>query len=227
MTERRWLRRRPRDFPTWPRRRPVRWVRRVLFSLGVQSLVRIGYAMDVRGREHLQAVGEPCLIVSNHCQHVDMANLLRAMPTGFRQRVAIAAAASDIFGNPVRGFGSALLGNAFPFATEGGGIRDSLENVNRMLADGWNVLIFPEGRLTVNGPMQPFKGGVGLLARETHVPVVPLRIDILKPGVMEGGPWLPFPRGHIRVSIGPPVSVGPDLRYAEATALLERAVRDA
>ena len=205
----------------------MRLLRRVLFSLGVQTLVRIGYGMEVRGREHLQSVGEPCLIVSNHCQHVDMANLLRAMPTGFRQRVAIAASAGDIFGNPARGFVSALLGNAFPFAQEGGGIRDSLVNVSRMTSEGWNVLIFPEGQLTVMGPMQPFKGGVGLLAKETGVPVIPMRIDILRPGPMEGAKWHPNPRGRIRVSIGPRVSVGRELRYAEATALLEAAVRNA
>ena len=35
---------------------------------------------------------EPCLIISNHNMHLDQAMLLRAMPHGFRQRVAIAAA---------------------------------------------------------------------------------------------------------------------------------------
>ena len=49
-------------------------------------------------------------MISNHNMHLDQAMLLGAMPSRFRQRVAIAAAASDIFRNRVRGFLSALLG---------------------------------------------------------------------------------------------------------------------
>ena len=169
---------------------------------------------------------EPCLIISNHNMHLDQAMLLRAMPHGFRQRVAIAAAASDIFGNRFRGFWASLLGNAFPFAKEGSGVRESLEYVARMLDGGWNVLIFPEGKLTVVGPMQRFKSGVGLLAVETGVPVLPMRIDVLRPGFYEGK-WMPHPRARVRVSFGKPVRFEPGTGYAEATTILEQAVREA
>jgi len=158
--------------------------------------------------------------------HLDQSMLLRAMPAGFRQRVAIAAAASDIYGNRVRGFFASLLGNAFPFSKQGGGVRESLEYVAKMLDDGWNVLIFPEGRLTVIGPMKPFKNGVGLLARETGVQVLPMRIDVLRPGFYEGK-WLPHPRASVRVTFGDPVRVPPGLHHDEATQLLEEAVRGA
>lgn len=184
------------------------------------------YTARVRGQHHLRAVKEPCLIISNHNMHLDMAMLLLAMPFRFRQRVAIAAAADDIFGNRVRGFGSGLIGNAFPFAKEGSGIRESLEYVTRMLDEGWHVVIFPEGKLTVLGPTQPFKGGIGLLARETGVPVLPMRIDVLRPGFYEGR-WFPHPRATVRVNIGAPLRIPPGTSYAEATALLEQAVRDA
>jgi len=188
--------------------------------------LRLGYSLDVRGREHISALDRPCLIVANHNMHLDQSMLLKALPGGFRQRVAIAAAASDIYGNRFRGFGASLLGNAFPFAKEGAGIRDSLEHVARMLGDGWSVLIFPEGVLTVMGPMKPFKSGTGLLALETGAPVLPMRIDVLRPGFYEGK-WLPHPRAHVRVSIGPPLRFAPGTGHAEATALLEEAVRSA
>ncbi|MCO5200747.1 MAG: AMP-binding protein [Chloroflexi bacterium] len=213
-------------FPTWPRRRPVRWLRRVLTSLVLFPLLRIGYSVEVRGRERFRTVQEPCLLISNHNMHFDVSLLLRSMPHGFRQRVAIAAAASDIFGNRWRGFTASLLGNAFPFAKEGSGVRESLEYVAKMLDEGWNVLIFPEGRLTVVGPMQRFKSGTGLLAVETGVPVVPMRIDVLRPGFYEGK-WLPHPRARVRVSIGEPIHFEQGTGYAEATAMLEEAVRNA
>ncbi|MGI8422657.1 MAG: lysophospholipid acyltransferase family protein [Chloroflexota bacterium] len=213
-------------FPKWPRRRAIRWLRRALISLVVIPGLRIFYRLEVRGRHHFRELSEPCLIISNHNMHLDTPMLLRAMPHRFRQRVAIAAAASDIFGNRFRGFGAGLLGNAFPFAKEGSGVRESLEYVSRMLDDGWNVLLYPEGRLTVLGPMKPFKAGIGLLARETGVPVIPMRIDVVRPGFYEGK-WLPHPRARIRINIGPPIRLAPTSSYAEATAALERAVREA
>ncbi len=215
-----------RKFPTWPRWRLVRWVRRGLMTGVVFPMLRLGYRVETRGRARFRDLDEPCLIISNHNMHLDQAMLLRTMPHGFRQRVAIAAAASDIFGNRIRGFGASLLGNAFPFAKEGSGVRESLEYVAKMLDEGWNVLIFPEGMLTVVGPMQPFKSGTGLLAVETGVPVLPMRIDVLRPGFYEGK-WLPHPRARVRVSIGEPVRFEPGTSYADATAALEKAVREA
>ncbi|MCX7617099.1 AMP-binding protein [Tepidiforma sp.] len=215
-----------RKFPTWPRWRTVQWLRHALLSWFVFPLLRLGYSVEVRGRERFATVQQPCLIISNHNMHLDQAMLLRSMPPGFRRRVAIAAAASDIFGNRLRGFFASLLGNAFPFAKEGSGVRESLEYVAKMLGEGWNVLIFPEGKLTVIGPMQPFKSGTGLLAVETGVPVLPMRIDVLRPGFYEGK-WLPHPRARVRVSIGEPIRFEPGTSYQEATARLEEAVRNA
>jgi len=216
----------PHRVHMWPRWRPVRWLRRLLMTGLVFPLLRIGYTVEMRGRERFSTVEEPCLIISNHNMHLDQSMLLRTMPQGFRQRVAIAAAASDIFGNRFRGFVASLLGNAFPFAKEGSGVRESLEYVAKMLDEGWNVMIFPEGKLTVTGPMQPFKSGTGLLAVETGASVLPMRIDILRPGFYEGK-WLPHPRARVRVSIGEPLRFDPGTGYAEATERLERAVRDA
>jgi len=188
--------------------------------------LRLGYSVEIRGRQNFKGLQEPVLIISNHNMHLDGSMLLRSMPHGFRQRVAVAAAASDIFGNRFRGFLASLLGNAFPFAKEGSGVRESLEAVAKMLDEGWNVLIFPEGKLTVIGPMQPFKSGTGLLAVETGVPVLPMRIDVLRAGFYEGK-WLPHPHGRIRVNIGAPVIIPPGTSYSEATQLLEEAVRAA
>jgi long-chain acyl-CoA synthetase len=214
-------------FPTWPRWRPVRWARRGLMTGLVFPLLRLGYTTQIRGRQNVRLLQEPCLIVANHNMHMDGSLLLRSLPQDFRQRVAIAAAASDIFGNRFRGFGASLLGNAFPFAKEGSGVRESLEYVAKMLEEGWNVLIFPEGKLTVCGPTQPFKAGTGLLAVETGVQVLPMRIDVLRPGFYEGK-WLPHPRARVRVSIGKPIRFRRgETSYTEATTVLEQAVREA
>jgi 1-acyl-sn-glycerol-3-phosphate acyltransferase len=204
----------------------VRWIRRALLTLLIFPILRLGYSVTIRGRENTRLVTAPCIIVSNHNMHLDMAMLLRALPFSFRQRVSIAAAANDIFGNRYRGFLAGLLGNAFPFAKRGGGVRDSLEHVGRLLSEDWHVLMYPEGRLTVVGPMQPFKPGVGHLAVELGVQVLPMRLDVTRPGFYEGK-WFPTPRAKVRVSIGKPVRFPPGTDPTWAVKSLEQAVRSA
>ena len=41
---------------------------------------------------------------------------------------------------------------------------------------GYNVLVFPEGRRTPDGNLQPFRSGIGMLAKSLNLPVVPMRI---------------------------------------------------
>lgn len=75
------------------------------------------------------------------------------------------------------------------------------------------------------GSMEPFESGIGLLAAETGVPVLPMRIHVLRPGFYEGK-WLPRPRARVRVSIGEPVKIPLGMDYGKATAILGQAVRD-
>lgn len=189
-------------------------------------LLRLAYKIEVTGGEKFEHAALPCLIISNHNMHLDWGILLAAMPGGFRRRLMVAAASTDIFGNPVRRFGVQVLGNAFPFDKEGSGIRDSLEFVTRMLGDGWNVLLFPEGKLTVAGPMAPFKQGIGWLVMHSGAEVVPIRIDIVRPGGYEGK-WWPHPRGRVRVSIGEPVQPAAGDDYQALVTNLERSVNEA
>ena len=49
--------------------------------------------------------------------------------------------------------------------------------VKSILSDGESVLIFPEGTRSRTGQLQEFKPGVGLIAQELGVPVVPAYIQ--------------------------------------------------
>jgi long-chain acyl-CoA synthetase len=214
-----------RRFPEWSRSFPVRWIREAAQRVLVFPALCRFYHVEVVGAEHA-LLDRPVLVVSNHILHLDAAIIVASVPPRLRRHLAIAAAADDIFGVPWRGYGAALLGNAFPFSNDGSGVRDSLEYLARTLDDGWSVLIFPEGMLTLYGPMQPFKSGVGLVAVEARVPVLPLRIDVMRPGFGDRL-RLPFQRGHVRVTFGEPLRFGPDTPYATAVDRLEDAVRGA
>jgi long-chain acyl-CoA synthetase len=114
------------------------------------------------------------------------------------------------------------LGNAFPLAKEGS-VRPSLENMGKIMDNGWSVLIYPEGELTVGGPIKPFMNGTGLVAVEGRIPVVPLRLYIHGLGSPTRFPVLR--RGRIEVRLGEPLIFPPETDYQDATSAIENAVK--
>ena len=56
------------------------------------------------------------------------------------------------------------------------GFRGSFAFAGESVDRGFSVLVFPEGRRTEDGAMKPFMSGIGLLAAQLRLPVVPIRI---------------------------------------------------
>jgi long-chain acyl-CoA synthetase len=94
------------------------------------------------------------------------------------------------------------LFNVFPFPKTSG-FRESFRFAGELADHGWSVLVFPEGDLTPDGKLQPFRAGIGLLASNLRLPVVPMRIDGAYE-IREAGRVFNRP-GRIRVYIGRPV----------------------
>ena len=69
-------------------------------------------------------------------------------------------------------------------------------------------LVFPEGHHTTDGKMRPFRAGVGLLANNLAIPVVPMRIHGLFE-VKQAGKKFARPR-QIGINIGLPVHFAAD-----------------
>jgi long-chain acyl-CoA synthetase len=187
------------------------------------------YRVRVTGLERLRGLKGPALFTPNHCLHNDVGIILTRIPPAWRWHLSVAAAADDIFGNPVRGFGSALIGNAFPLAREGA-VRRSLELLGARLDRGFSILIFPEGKLTVGGPTQPFKSGTGLVAVEGATPVVPMKLKVSRMSRLDArrepgfaGERLPW-RGEVELAFGDPIHFAWDTDHLVATQRLEAAV---
>ena len=102
-------------------------------------------------------------------------------------------------------------------------MRPSLENMGRIIDNGWSVLIYPEGELTVGGPMKSFMNGTGLVAVEGRFPVVPVRLHVHDIGSPRALPM--WRRGRIEVRFGAPLYFAPGTEYQEATDTIENAVR--
>ena len=213
----------------WPLNPLVRSFGILLQETLLYPLVHLFYHVSVRGLEKLERLRGPVLFTPNHCLHWDNGIILMALPLRWRWRLAVAAAADDVFGNKLNGLASAILANAFPLAREGA-IRRSLELLGARLDRKFSVLIYPEGKLTVGGPMQPFKAGAGLIAVEGATPIVPMKLKINKVSVLDhfdrswdksrSNGW----RGDVEVVFGDPLYFPAGTNPLEATAKLEAAV---
>jgi 1-acyl-sn-glycerol-3-phosphate acyltransferase len=178
----------------------------------------------VRGLEHLENLQGPVMFAANHHLHNDNPLILGAIPVGWRWKLSVAAAADGIFAKPWRGFAAAVLGNAFPIVRKGGGVRRSFELLGARLDRGFSVLIYPEGELTVGGPMLPFKSGTGLVAIHGAIPVVPIRLKVHRYSRFDKGTGGMALRGDTEVVFGKPISFTIDSDPNQATAEIQAAV---
>ena len=208
-------------FPAWGMRWWCRMARGFLQRTMLFPVVLVPYRLSVLGTEKLDGVHGPVLFASNHNLGLDNPLIIKAIPQAWRRRLAIAAAAK-LWRNPVRSLLNPLLGNGFPLAQDGP-IRPSLENMGRILDGGWSVLIYPEGRLTVGGPILPFMNGAGLVAVEGRLPVVPIKLHINRFGRPAKYPILR--RGSVEIRFGEPLVFPPTTAYQDATNAIEEAVR--
>jgi long-chain acyl-CoA synthetase len=229
----------PRDvasgypYPRWAQRFPMTWVRLVCLYLVVLPIARLMSRARVKGRERLGGLRGPALFISNHISMVDHGLILLALPGRYRRRLAIAMEGERLRGwrHPPAGTGwftrlrlriqyalVVTLFNVFPLPQKSG-FRRSFAYAGEAVDRGYSVLVFPEGRTTEDGQMQPFMGGTGLLASDLRLPVVPVRID----GLFElKRQKRYFARsGEVSVTIGGPVGFGHGEEPAQITRELE------
>ncbi|GLQ88201.1 MFS transporter [Dyella flagellata] len=135
-------------------------------------LVNTLYRIRVDGMKHLPEEG-PALLVCNHVSFMDplilMANLRR--PARFVMYY-------KIFKIPLLHF-VFKTARAIPIAgqkEDPAVLQQAFDAVDAALADGELVCIFPEGGLTRDGELAPFRSGVEKILARRAVPVVPMAL---------------------------------------------------
>ena len=207
----------------WPLSPLVRAAGLTVQVLLMYPFVHLFYRVRTTGLERLRAVEGPVLFAPNHCLHLDNGIILTRLPIGVRWKLSVAAAADTIYDNPLQGVLASVIANAFPLQREGG-VRRSLELLGARLDRGFNILLYPEGKLTVGGPLQPFKAGVGLIAVEGATPIVPVKLHIREMSIIDRRRWAGPVRGEVELVIGEPLWFDADTDHAAATTRLEAAV---
>lgn len=178
-------------YPGWARRWPVTWLRALAFYLLVTPFVIVMCWPRARGKERLRDLRGPALFIANHISMVDPGMILFALPLRFRRRLAIAMGGERLRGlrrglEGANWFGRLLdrasyllvvtIFNVFALPQKSG-FRRAFAFAGEAADEGYSLLVFPEGRTTDDGQMKPFMSGVGLLAKNLDLPVVPIRIE--------------------------------------------------
>jgi long-chain acyl-CoA synthetase len=210
-------------YPKWAQLWPSPWIRFAVHYLLLRPAVFILSWPRIQGRENLRGVKGPLLVICNHIDDVDVGFVQTALPFRFRHKLATAAGGEALQAlrtppadrnillrvfDRVEWFFGVMLLNLFPLPRQAG-FRDSFRFAGESVDRGYSILVFPEGRHTTDGKMNPFRPGIGLLAKNLGIPVLPMRVDGLF-DVKRARKRVARPY-QIIVKIGSPVS------FAEAT----------
>jgi long-chain acyl-CoA synthetase len=226
----------PSSQPRWNRTSLSWFLRRISLPTWILPLARYFLRpLKVQGLEHLAALKGPVVFASNHQSHMDAPVIMLAMPPRWRYRVAPAMAKEffqahffperftrkEWFTNSLNYYLSCQFFNAFPLPQREAGTRRTMRYMGEILADGYSILIFPEGKRTQDA-IAPFRPGIGMMGARLGVPVVPVRIEgidrVLHPR------WKWPAKGPVVVKFGKPLMLAGD-DYAALAKTVEEAVK--
>jgi long-chain acyl-CoA synthetase len=228
-------------YPRWTQRWPVRWFRLAVYYALVWPATQILGHPKIVGSENLRGVRGPVVFISNHItRRADIGLILAALPMRFRHRLAPAMGGETLqdMRYPPREWFFAkrwayqigywlviALFNVFPLP-QLSGFRESFRFAGESADRGYSILVFPEGVVnnSEDGRMAPFQSGIGLLAENLRLPIIPMRLDGVWQMKREGRRLAHF--GEITVRIGAPIVFPPNTPSDEIARSLEASVRD-
>jgi 1-acyl-sn-glycerol-3-phosphate acyltransferase len=199
---------------SWARRPLPRIVRGGILAGVLAPLLYVYVKRRVDGREVLdEETAAPVIFVANHCSHLDTPTILRAMPRKWRNRTAVAAAADYFYKSRWRARSVALVFNTVPLGRDGGGLGNGAsDHVDKLIEEGWNLLMFPEGTRSRNGELGKVHSGAAVLAAQHGLNIVPIWVGGTHEAMPPGQNWpkrLPgrlfSRRVKVEVRFGPPI----------------------
>ena len=226
-------------YPRWSQRAPIRFFRLFIYYALTWPATLLLAHPRVRGRENIATLKGPALFVANHTtRRADIGLILYSLPARFRHRLATAMVGETLqtFRNPPRdwffakrwfwqiGYGLVVsLFNVFPLP-QLSGFRESFRFAGESADRGYSLLIFPEGIVNDRDTpdMIPFQPGIGLLAQNLGIPIVPMRLDGVWQMKQEHRRLAHL--GELTIHIGAPVTFPPSTPPAEIASRLQSIV---
>jgi 1-acyl-sn-glycerol-3-phosphate acyltransferase len=166
------------------------WSRMALWACGLRP--------RVTGVEHLEGVGA-AILAANHASYIDSVVLMATIPTDFRFLAKRRLADYPLIGTVIRKVGHVTIEKA-SVAQQ----LSSADLLARLLREGRQMLVFPEGTFFRPPELLPFRLGAFKAAVDTGRPIVPIALRGTR-RILPDGTWL-FRRGPIDVMISAPLA---------------------
>jgi long-chain acyl-CoA synthetase len=212
-------------YPLWPWLKPLQWLRTAFIEAALRPLVWLLANPRVVAPK-IPAGDAPLLIIANHVTAYDGPLVQYALPGPIRRRIAAAMSGEMLedfrhFRNPEHGPGHwrfspfgplaylllTALFNVFPLPRLRA-FQASFDHAGKAMDRGFHVLVFPEGTRSAEGQLASFRGGIGLLARQSGAAVLPVAIRGL--GELKTGRRRWFRSGILEVHVGQPMRFAPE-----------------
>lgn len=182
------------------------------------------YRLDERGLDNIPAEG-PALLVCNHVSFVDALVISAACRRPIRFVMESAIFVAPVINVLARGMKAVPIASA---KEDREVYERAFATVAMELAAGQLVCIFPEGRLTSDGAIAPFRPGLMRILARTPVPVVPLALSGLWGSLFSRRArslWRRLPYkllARVRIAAGTPVAAAdanPEMLHERVAAL--------
>jgi len=189
----------------WARRYGVRLARAIVVDDIERPIVRLVARPRIEGVDRIAAIESPVVFAANHASHADTPLVLTSLPDRFRHHTVVAAGADYFFDTRLKAHLSAFLIGAVPIDRHKVS-RRSADLPARLMADGWSLLIFPEGSRSPDGWGHEHRGGAAYIGTRTGRPVVPVHLRGTRK-VLKRGATIPTP-SRTSVTFGAPLHPG-------------------
>jgi long-chain acyl-CoA synthetase len=224
---------RKEEIPDWQFSKVAIWIREIFQRFFFLPLYGYFVKIDVQGKENLAQASLPVIIIFNHLGPWDIFSVYKILPSTLRKKlVGLGDARYFKLWGGLLGFLAQFLGGALVVAQEEKVKRAGLEKAGELVAEGFSVIISPEGTFSKTGKLGEFKPGAGMLAVELRLPVIPIKIspnyqEIFSPTPF--GAWqryVPTKREKVMVKIGKPLFFSKDIAYLKAAKIMREKMEE-
>jgi 1-acyl-sn-glycerol-3-phosphate acyltransferase len=200
------------DVP-WARSRTAGLARENFMRFVLNPIMGFYAARRATGRDRLAALKGPVILVANHASHMDTPVILSALPRRLRKKTVVAAAADYFYKNRFTAWLVSLIFNTTPIDRKGGGMSKDGSHLDKLLDQGWNLLLYPEGTRSRSGAPGRIRRGAAVMAAAHDLKIVPIRVTGTREAMPPGRIWpkrlraRPLSKRHrITVSFGEPIT---------------------
>jgi long-chain acyl-CoA synthetase len=180
--------------------RVEKWIVYLLLII-LKIFFRIFFRMTIAGGENIPRNG-PYILAVNHASYLDGFVVGSAVPYATFENLYFLGISTFFAGSIKQVF--ARISHVIPIDAEAY-LNSALQMSSYVIGRGKSICIFPEGGRAFSNDVLPFKKGVGILAIEKNIPVIPVYIKGSSRALPRGAAFIK--PAKIRVIFGKPFRV--------------------